>query len=153
MKPRSTLQILLVALAIPILAGSSAQARNVTPLSRSDADSSVAVRFIACYLLTVSSKDSYQLRLTLRRAGANWVAQAYGRGARSTADDSWSWAPIDATSFRIQWGGSDGAMEFPVTRRGSALEASGIMYQSVTPRRRIPFDARVRRLTCPPLLI
>lgn len=150
---RSYLQVLLVALAIPALAGSSERARSTSLVPRSGPDSSVAIRFVGCYLLTVTPGNSRQLRLTLRRVGANWGAQAYGFGARDVAGDSWSWAPIDTTSFRIQWGGIDGAMMFKITRRGSEFDASGIMYQPGTTPRRTQLNSRVRRDLCPPFFI
>lgn len=150
---RSSLQILLAALAIPMLAGSSERKRSASLIPHADADSSEAVRFIGCYLLTVNSRDSYQVRLTLRRVGIKWDAQAYGLGARNVPGDSWSWTPVDTTAFQILWSGIDSSIEFQITRRRSGLEASGFLYQPGKPGRRIQLETRVRKLTCPPLYI
>ena len=150
---QSYVQIVLIALAIPALAGSSERARRTSLLPQTRPDSSVAIRFVGCYMLAATPGYPHQIRLTLRRVGANWDAQAYGSRDRNFAGDSWSWAPIDTISFRIMWGRIDGATMFTVTRRGSEFDASGVMYKAGAPARRTPLKVRFVRDLCPPFFI
>lgn len=110
--------------------------------------SSSAARFAGCYHLTVSPNGDYRLRLTLQRVGDSRRARAYGSGARNAAGDTWSWTPINDSTFAISWDGIDSAMDFWIVRHGMALVASGDE-QSLSPVQHTHLDARVHRIACP----
>ena len=126
---RSPSRVFLFAVALSLLTSLPAVGQRAPKGVKPGTDSTLAILFAGCYQLTVSPDlRPYQLRLGLRHVGARWEAQTYGPGAHNGAGDSWSWTPVDTNAFGISWGGIDTAMEFDITRHGSALQASGTLF-------------------------
>ena len=81
--------------------------------------------FLGCYEIGVTDGQVYRIYLTHSKQGP--VAIRYGQDSRNAPGDQWSWAPIDSTRFRLEWGGIDSAMEFTVTRHASEYAVSGLL--------------------------
>lgn len=137
----------IAALAILMIASAPAHAQSAKANTHPRADSRAAAHFAGCYRIVLKNGDDYHLQLSTRRSGDSWDAHSYGSSASNGAGNSWTWTPIDATTFWISWHGIDSAMEFRIVRHGSELVARSAEYSgNSVPREQI--DARVFHIAC-----
>jgi hypothetical protein len=130
-------------------AGADTRADAATPAVVPQAAATLVARFLGCYELDVDGGQRYQVYLTRSRMGPAWVAIRYGQDSRNAPGDQWSWAPIDSTHFRLEWGGIDSTMEFTMTRQESGYAASGRLRDSRERPSGTDLHATLRSVECP----
>lgn len=107
--------------------------------------SAVVTTFVGCYELRTSEHD-YVVRLQGTRPMQEWDAQLLA--SPNTPGNSWSWAPIDSSHFRIRWGGIDGALEYLIERDGERLVGKET-FASANTRSETARAVGVSRVSCP----